>query len=151
MHREIGIPQRYLNRCGDKLTKQTSHAAAMVRKKSLWTLRQLGINRKDLLSAILPGLADAKVSAWATGLGQLGNRHFCIIIFLLFSSSSSAVVAAVTMLIHDIFVLSFFFASSAVSVTTMLIHEFFVLFGIIIFLLFVLLLLSSISSSNANP
>ena len=68
LYREIGIPQRYLNRCGDKLTKQTSHAAAMVRKKSLWTLRQLGINRKDLISAILPSLADAKVSdqlAWS--------------------------------------------------------------------------------------
>ncbi|XP_070180839.1 uncharacterized protein [Littorina saxatilis] len=58
--KEIGIPQRYLNRCGDRLTKQSAHTAALIRKKSLWTLRQLGINRKDLISAILPGLADAK-------------------------------------------------------------------------------------------
>ncbi|XP_076456330.1 uncharacterized protein LOC143290640 [Babylonia areolata] len=58
--REIGMPQRYMNKCGDKLTKQTSHVAALIRKKSLWTLRQLGISRKDLLSAILPGLSDTK-------------------------------------------------------------------------------------------
>ena len=90
MHRQIGIPQRYLNRCGDKLTKQTSHTAAMVRKKSLWTLRQLGINRKDLLSAILPGLADAKVSAWATGLGRLGNPDVFVSSFSSYFSSSSS-------------------------------------------------------------
>ncbi|KAK7506679.1 hypothetical protein BaRGS_00002154 [Batillaria attramentaria] len=71
--KEIGIPRQYLNKCGDKLTKQTSHYAAMIRKKSLWTLRQLGISRKELISAILPSLADAKADIREEAIAALND------------------------------------------------------------------------------
>jgi hypothetical protein len=57
----MGLPQRYLSKAGKKLSKQTNHQAALVRTKSLWALRQLGIQRQELVSALLPGLDDAKV------------------------------------------------------------------------------------------
>ena len=51
-----------MNRASDKLTKQLNGPSAIARKKAVWTMKQLGLAaKKDVVSALLPGLLDAKV------------------------------------------------------------------------------------------
>ncbi|RUS91189.1 hypothetical protein EGW08_001102 [Elysia chlorotica] len=71
---QLSIGAKFLNRASDKLTKQLSGPSAIARKKAVWTMKQLGLAaKKDVLSALLPGLLDAREGSREDLISNLGD------------------------------------------------------------------------------
>ncbi|GFR95493.1 WD repeat-containing protein 87 [Elysia marginata] len=71
---QLSIAPKFMNRAGDKLTKQLNGPSAIARKKAVWTMKQLGLAaKKDVISALLPGLLDAKEGSREELISNLGE------------------------------------------------------------------------------
>lgn len=60
--RQLTIAVKFMNRAGDKLSKQLTSPSAIIRKKAQWTMKQLGLQpKKEVMSNLLTTLLDSKV------------------------------------------------------------------------------------------
>ncbi|KAK3740640.1 hypothetical protein RRG08_025459 [Elysia crispata] len=72
--RQLSIAAKFLNRASDKLKKQLNGPSAIARKKAVWTMKQLGLAaKKDVISALLPGLLDAREGSREELISNLGE------------------------------------------------------------------------------
>lgn len=60
LHKDLGIPDMYLDRIIAKLSNQLGYSKVPIKTKNLKTLKQIGGNRADVLASILPRLIDSQ-------------------------------------------------------------------------------------------
>ncbi|XP_060065610.1 uncharacterized protein LOC132545945 [Ylistrum balloti] len=60
LHKDLGIPDMYLERIINKLSTQLGNSKGPVSSKNLRTLKQIGGNHPDVLASLLPRLIDSQ-------------------------------------------------------------------------------------------
>ncbi|XP_033728434.1 uncharacterized protein LOC117317673 isoform X2 [Pecten maximus] len=60
LHKDLGIPDMYLDRIIHKLSAQLGNSKVPIKSNNLRTLKQIGGNRPDVLATLLPRLIDSE-------------------------------------------------------------------------------------------